>query len=92
MKKKKSASKGVREKSLSDGEKISKNNLVLDSNSFVKIHWDIAHAILNNKLDAKSANAVAEQTSRIIGFKKLELERAKMIGERPTSKLLGSKG
>lgn len=70
---------------------ISKKNKELNHDSFLNAHWEIAHALLNGQINPAVANAVAAQTSRIIGFKKLEIERAKLLGEKINVSLLGKK-
>lgn len=71
-------------------EELSKKHASLNEKSFLNIHWDLAHALLNSAVSPQVANAFAAQTSRILGFKKLEIERAKMVGERAGKSLLPS--
>ena len=70
---------------------ISKKYLELNSSNFVGVHWEIAQALLNNQINPSTANAFATQTARVLGFKKLELLRARLIGEKPVGKLLGGR-
>lgn len=69
-------------------KEISASKKELTAKNFLNIHWEIAHALLNNKINPATANAFASQTQRILGFKKLEIEKARMMGEKLNAKLL----
>lgn len=74
------------------GKAISKKYTGLSGNNFLNAHWEIAHALLNNTINPSTANAFATQTSRILGFKKLEIDKARLVGEKMSGKLLGGNG
>lgn len=69
----------------SRAKKISLDNKELTEKNFVNMHWDMCHALLNNQVTPSVANAVSNQTARILGFKKLEIERARLLGGKITS-------